>query len=487
LKSIVLIQPRVGYLESFQDAPLYPLALLSVASYLADEYDIRIIDQRIDADWERSLAEALKKEVLCVGVTAMTGPQISHGLRASRIARAHTDAPIVWGGIHSTVLPAQTVSHPLIDIVVEGEGEVAFCDLVHALDAGNPYEDLPGIWTMNNGSARGSASAVIPDLSALPPLPFRLVEMERYVGRDDEGRRKLAIKTSRGCPYRCYFCHQTGKKGRKWRALPAEMVLAQMEWLRETFGIRSFHILDDNFFVDRHRARRFLEGLAQRDWDISYVINGTRVTDILRMDDETLELLARTGCAELQIGLESGSQSMLDHMIKDTTLQQVRDANQRLRQHGLTRYYELVSGHMGESKEDIRQTAELILELSAGDPGVFFAPLESLTPYPGTGAFLEAERAGMIFPGDLEGWAGFGWDRALLPWMNKERRRLLERIHIFPTLISSRIKTEHSGLLQILHKFYRPLARFRMRRLLFAFPLELVLFRIAARMKERNH
>jgi radical SAM superfamily enzyme YgiQ (UPF0313 family) len=477
----------VGYLESFQDVPLYPLALLSVASYIADDCDVRIIDQRIDREWERSLQSALDTDVLCVGVTAMTGPQISFGLQASNVARAHTDAPIVWGGVHATVLPEQTVSHPLVDIVVEGEGEIAFRDLVQALYDGSSYDTIPGIWTMRDGGPAGSPSGVITDLAELPPLPWRLLDMKRYIGRDEDGRRRLAMKTSRGCPYRCYFCHQTGKKRRKWRALPAGMVLEHMEWLQAKFGIRSFHILDDNFFVDRHRTTAFLEALAKRGWDISYVINGTRVTDILRMNDETLELLARTGCAELQIGLESGSQAMLDHMKKDTTLEQVREANRRLRAHGLTRYYELVSGHSGESEEDIRQTASLILELSEGDPGVFFAPLESLTPYPGTEAFLEAEREGMVFPGDLEGWAAFGWDRALLPWVDDARRRLLERFHIFPTLISSRIKTERGRLLQILHEFYRPLARLRVRHLYFGLPLELALFRMLAKIRQRSH
>lgn len=491
MKSIILIQPKVGYLESFQDVPLYPLALLSAARYLAGDYRVRIIDQRIDPQWEARLREALAEEVVCVGVTAMTGPQIRFGLQASRIvreqAREPAPVPIVWGGIHASILPAQTLAHPLMDIVVQGEGEVAFRDLVHALDRGEPYDRLPGVWTLRDGEAAGSHAETIADLAALPPLPYHLIDLERYIGRSHDGRRRLAIKTSRGCPYRCYFCHQTGKRRRKWRAAPAAQVLEEMAMLKAKFGITCFHILDDSFFVDLRRTQDFLQGIVDSGWDITYVINGTRVTDILRMPEETLALLARTGCDELQIGLESGSQRMLDHMLKDTTLTQVREANARLARHGIPRYYELVSGHQGETEADLRQTAELILELSARDPNVFFAPLESLTPYPGTGAFDEAAAAGMTFPQDLEGWADFGWDHAQLPWMDARRRRLLERFHIFPTVISSRIKTEHSRSLQALYKVYRPFARWRVRHLWFGLPLELLFFRLVARMRDSAH
>jgi radical SAM superfamily enzyme YgiQ (UPF0313 family) len=485
MKSIVLIQPKVGYLESFQDVPLFPLALISVSSHLVEDYQIQIIDQRVDPNWETTLQQALRGEVVCVGVTAMTGPQISFGLLASKIVRENSDLPIIWGGIHASILPEQTLANHLIDIVVEGEGEVAFRNLVHAIDRGEPYHELPGVWTMQNGEPAGSPPAVISDLAVLPPLPYHLVDLERYIGRSYDGRRKLAIKTSRGCPWRCYFCHQTGKRRQKWRSLPADRVLADMQALIDRFGVGCFHILDDNFFVNVRRAHAFLQGIVDRGWDISFVINGTRITDILRMEEETLALLARTGCSELQIGLESGSQRMLDHMKKDQTLEQVGEANQRLKKHGIPRYYELISGHPGETEEDLRQTAALILQLSENDPNVFFAPLESLTPYPGTEAFQEAVDAGMAFPEDLEGWSDSGWDHAQLPWMDQRRRQVLERFHIFPTLVSARIKTEKKGLLQTLHRFYRPIARFRLRHLYFGLPLELLLFRLVAHFRSR--
>ncbi len=485
MKRIVLIQPRAGYLESFQSAPLHPLALLSVSAALIDGYEIRIVDQRVDPRWMASLADALQGDVLCVGVTSMTGPQISHGLQASRIVREATRAPIVWGGVHPSVLPAQTVAHPLVDFVVEGEGDLAFPEMVRALDRGTDPMEVPGVWTVRSGDAIGARAATILDLGALPPLPYDIIDMEPYIGRDLNGRRRFSIKTSRGCPCRCYFCHQTGKKDNRWRARPAAHVLDEMEWLIRDHGIESFQILDDNFFVDLARAEELLRGIVSRDWRIAYVVNGSRVRDILRMSDDLLRLLARSGCVEMQIGLESGSQRMLDHMRKDQTVEQLRDANARLKLHGIARYYELVSGHRGETIEDLRATARLILELSADDPHVFFSPLENLTPYPGTEAYRQAVEAGMNIPENLEGWSQYGWDRALLPWMDRGRRRMLERFHLFPTVISARVKTERSRVIQALFKLYRPLARFRVRHLIFALPLELILFRIAAAMRGR--
>ena len=86
-------------------------------------YEVRILDQRVEPDWRAILRQELEKRPVCVGVSSMTGPQIRHALEISRMAKAHGAAPVVWGGIHPTILPAQTLENESIDIVVQGEGE----------------------------------------------------------------------------------------------------------------------------------------------------------------------------------------------------------------------------------------------------------------------------------------------------------------------------------------------------------------------------
>jgi hypothetical protein len=96
------------------------LSVLCPASPLVDEgHDVTIVDQFADPDWEAKFRRALAERPVCLGVTCMTGPQILHALDACRIAKdAQPDLPIVWGGIHASLLPDQTLAHPLIDAVV---------------------------------------------------------------------------------------------------------------------------------------------------------------------------------------------------------------------------------------------------------------------------------------------------------------------------------------------------------------------------------
>jgi anaerobic magnesium-protoporphyrin IX monomethyl ester cyclase len=483
-KRILLVQPKVGSWEFIQSAPMFPLALLSISSYLDRDYDIRIIDQRLDARWTATLKEELEKgDVLCVGVTTMTGPQIGYALEATKIVKGSSNAPVVWGGIHPSILPEQTISHPLIDIVVAGEGEFAFRDLVYALERKEPYADIRGVWTKKNGSPKGTMADGPGDINELPRLPYNLVRLADYIGFDRDGHKKVPVKTSRGCPYRCTFCHQTSNYRKKWRAFSPERVLEELEMLRNEHGIQHFQILDDNFFVDANRAHEILKRIAARKWkDTVFTINGTRVTDIIRLKEETLMLLSDIGCYELQIGLESGSQRVLDHMKKDIALSQVFEANDRLKKYKIPRYYELVSGFRDETIEDMDQTAQIILRLSDGDPNVFFSPLECLTPYPGTEVYAQAVEAGMRFPDSLEGWSAYEWNKAELPWLGTRRKKILESFHIFPTLISSEIKTARSPFVKAVFEVYRPIARLRVRARFFYMPVEAAIFKLVTKL-----
>lgn len=483
MEKIILIQPKVGSWEFIQDVPMLPLALLYISSSLSNRYDIRIIDQRLDKEWTLTLKRELDSSVVCVGITAMTGHQLLYGLEASKIVKQNSNAPVVWGGIHPSILPAQTIQHPFVDFVVEGEGDVVFPELVNSLSDGGYNKTIPGVWAKKNGSSTSSAPKAIPDINMLPPIPYHLIRVEDYIGLDREGRKKFHVKTSRGCPYQCTFCHQTSNSRKKWRAFEAERVLNEMEMLKNKYNIRHFQILDDNFFVNIKRAHEILQGIADRKMDIVYTINGTRVTDILRIKEDTLKLLADTGCYELQIGLESGSQRVLDHMKKGIKLSQVFEANQRLSKYNVPRYYELVSGFRDETIDDLFQTAEVILKLSKDDPNVFFAPIECLTPYPGTEVYNQAMAAGMKFPEHLEEWSEYQWNNANLPWLTDKRKKLLESFHLFPTLISYENKTISSALFKTLLKIYRPWARFRVRKLYFGLLFETTLFNILAKMR----
>jgi hypothetical protein len=103
-----------------------PMSVLYMGTVLQEwGFSVQVIDQRVDEGWERTLRRALRERPLWVGISSMTGQQIRWGLEAARMVRRVDAAiPIVWGGVHPTILPKQTLAHPLVDAVAVGEGEI---------------------------------------------------------------------------------------------------------------------------------------------------------------------------------------------------------------------------------------------------------------------------------------------------------------------------------------------------------------------------
>ena len=158
MMDVILVQPRARLsrapIRTARHAPP-PIGLLSVATPLdIAGYKVRIIDQWTEPNWEQILLAELRTRPICVGITAMTGAQIHWALKASELAKRNSDVPVVWGGVHASLLPRQTLENPYIDIVVQGEGEETFFELVRALCNRQPLDMVKGIWFKDSGQIK---------------------------------------------------------------------------------------------------------------------------------------------------------------------------------------------------------------------------------------------------------------------------------------------------------------------------------------------
>jgi radical SAM superfamily enzyme YgiQ (UPF0313 family) len=153
------------------------MGLLCIASpVLRAGYDVTLIDQRIQPGWKAALQRELENQPVCVGVSTSTGPQLRYALEASRLIKETSDVPVVWGGVHSTVLPEQTLESNWVDIVVHGEGEETFLELVQTLDPGKPLDTVRGIYFKNDGRILHSGRRAMIDLAHQPPPAFELLD-----------------------------------------------------------------------------------------------------------------------------------------------------------------------------------------------------------------------------------------------------------------------------------------------------------------------
>lgn len=202
---ILLLYPKTGMDFGSTIAP--PHALLTIAAPLVKAgYHVKLLDQRTQMISKETIAEFISSDMLCVAVSVMTGTQIHYALTLAQYVRELTDGriPLIWGGCHPSVLPEQTVVNDKVDIVVIGEGDETFLELVQALENKRSLQGVKGLIYKDGGKVVITEPRPLLDVETLLPLPWEIVDVERYVHRDmylRESSRVLDIgQTSRGCP-----------------------------------------------------------------------------------------------------------------------------------------------------------------------------------------------------------------------------------------------------------------------------------------------
>jgi len=277
------------------------------------------------------------------------------------------------------------------DYVLLGEAEWTLLELVESIigESGKSVDEICGLTYFDRKSnlpARTPPRPLMRDLDLLP-LPSReLVDMERYrqVWKKAHGFFSLNLVASRGCPYRCNWCAKP-IYGDSFHARAPENVAGEMLELREKFGADHLWFADDLFGASDRWVRDLAEHVERRAAAVPFKMQ-SRV-DLMK--ESTAGLLRRAGCAEVWMGVESGSQQILDAMDKGTLVSEVPRARENLRKNGIRACFFLQFGYPGETLRDIQKTIKLVRETRPDNIGVSVS-----YPLPGT-KFYERVRAGL--------------------------------------------------------------------------------------------
>ncbi len=471
-KRLVLIRPLAGVLDSVN--PVIPIPLLAICRHLdLDAYDVVIVDQRFP-HWRHRLERALAGDVLLVGLTCLTGYQIHFGSALARfVRRRRPGVPIVWGGVHPTAEPLQTLRESFVDFVVVGEGEWTFPELVDALAAGIEPTSIPGVgYKTPGGSLRLNPPRPLMDISGLPDLPYHLVDMRAYVA-DLEDAPFYGVEGARGCVHNCTFCYNLGYNQRQWRPRDPGILADNLARVHRDHGVRNFFIADDSFFVSAKRALTFARNLVDLGLRVSWGTEAN-VSMMARLDSDALSLLARSGLDFLSMGVESGSRKVLEFVNKPVDLDEVEAFNRRLRRWPIHPKYTFMTGTPVESKADVRKSVDLVRLLLHDNPRALIQAFYMATPYPGT-VYLEQCRAfGFEPPESLAGWADFDPFAVArhLPWVRGDKKQLFEFMMYCSMFVDGKVDYHLSDslagrLTAMAGKAYRPLARFRFFHLLY--------------------
>jgi anaerobic magnesium-protoporphyrin IX monomethyl ester cyclase len=461
MKKIILIYPDT---KNAEENMILPLSLVYIATPLKDRYEIRIIDQRVDRQWKKTLSDELRRgTILCAGISSMTGPQISGGIEAARIIREHApEITVVWGGVHPSLLPEQTIQSEFVDIIVVGDGEETFSELADTLDAKGDKKNIAGIVYKEGASVvRTPAREQFP-ISTLDSLSYEAIDIERYKSTPLwTDRKSLPVITSRGCPFRCSYCYNLQFSKRRWTSLTPEQTVSSIERLISKYDISGIFLLDDNFFVNFKRAEAICRLIIERGLNISVYNANCRVDTVTKMDDSFLQLMKKAGFNQLFIGVESGSDSVLQKIHKDITVEQVMDASAKLKKAGIRSFYSFMAGFPFETIDDIKKTLHLMDHLLKENPEAIVYKLQLYTPFPGTTLFEEVSGLGMTFPATLEGWAGYHYDHINYKGFTDEHRRFLEDFHLYTTFLDKKLHSDSTFVRKLISGFYSRILHFR--------------------------
>jgi anaerobic magnesium-protoporphyrin IX monomethyl ester cyclase len=458
--------------------PQVPLQLLHVAAALRERgYGVRVHDMRL----HDSAAFAIGRPVF-VGITSMSGPQIRFGLEFARRVRTESPGcPIVWGGVHPTLLPEQTAASDCVDVVVRGEGELVVADLADRLASGAPLRDVDGLTYQADGAIVSTPDAEVIDLDLIPmELPLDLLELDRYPTLQ-AGR--THIQTSRGCPHRCGFCYNTIFNKRAWRGKSPERILDEFEYVLRRFPqTKIVDPVDDNFFVDRRRAEAVCEGILSRGIKIAWRAN-CRFDYLATYDREFVSLLERAGCVELDFGGESGSIAMQEAVCKDVTAEQILTSVENLHKWApsIDPFVSWLSGLPGETYADMEKTFDLMDEMGRANPRTQHYGIFLYTPFPSP--LLGSLPPEFEPPRSLEEWGDIEVFHFQPPWHAKEyveKLRTISAVTRWAFYPQSRID-EHGPAFRAAYGLVNSDARYRWKHRNFSFPVELRAANAAAR------
>jgi len=360
---------------------------------------------------------------LFVGFSTITGPQLRPTIEASKKVHA-LGVPVVWGGVHATIMPLDVLKEDYVDFVVVNEGEETVQELARMLANDSPrfWQGVAGLAYKDVGGAPmfHQERPFIDDLDRFRPR-WELIDVERYLIPSGPYQRAIPVYISRGCPFRCGFCYNEVVMKRTWRQHSDAFILDQIQWLKDNYRVEAVDYADDYLFGRIKPMQRLIEKVGM-PW--------SGQVRVQLLSPEFVTWMRDTGCQWVNIGAESGSQAVLDNMHKDQKAWQIEWGMRNLTEGApsIEANLSFIVGLPGETPEDTQITFDLIEQICAMNEKARCSVCVYM-PYPGTPLWPQALEQGYVPPAHQEGWCDMDLNRANTPWMDDAEAQVMSEIN----------------------------------------------------------
>ncbi len=393
---VLLVHPHPSCREF--STPLLPTGLAYVGAVLEKNgITVRAVDLGIlEAPWEwKTLEEKiLSFEPHIIGITSMTSTH-NNALAVARFAKKlYSKSIVAMGGPHPTFTFHEVLTeNPEVDLVVRREGEVTFLDFIQAMIEGRSLLTVGGIAFKHQGNVVATPERpLIEDLDSLPYPARHLFPLKEYL----QFWPLICVISSRGCPFQCIYCSASTMWGHKCRLRSAENFVNEIEFLLKTYNVKHIGFSDDTFTLDKSRTTEVCKEILERGLSLKWACE-TRADTITK---DLLGMMYDSGCYDILYGIESGNQQILNAIKRGINLHQIERAVKWTKEVGIHITGSIILGLPGETTETIRQTIDFVKRLD-----IESVIINSLTPYPGTEVYENAEKYGITI--QTRNWAEY--------------------------------------------------------------------------------
>jgi radical SAM superfamily enzyme YgiQ (UPF0313 family) len=386
IQKVLFIEPRSPREHIFSRVAIPRLGSLLLGTILEQQgIKVKVVIEEISTPHYESLD--FHPDLVCISSISSTAP------RAYELADSYRQQglPVVLGGAHSSFLPLEGLEHA--DYVVCGEGDEALPELVNALETGGSLADIHNLCYRDGDTIQQNPwRPFLGDLDSLPIPNYNLIHGWKARNR----RGVVSIATSRGCPFNCSFCSVIMMFGRKHRVTSIDRVI---EEIRQN-GLQARHIFfcDDNFTADRQRTKELCERIIAEGLKIEW---SAQVRVESAKDSELLDLMAKSGCYIVFVGLESINPATLKAYNKSQTVQGIKDCVTNFHRFGINVHGMFVFGSEEDHYQVIRDTVKVSRQLDLDSLQYLI-----LTPIPGTPFYREMEAQNRIICRDWSQYDG---------------------------------------------------------------------------------
>ena len=405
--------------------PLPPTDLMYLASIVENcGFEAIIRDYSQGGNFEADLKE-IQPNYLVANIAT---PTFKSDMMAVQLAKEIVPSicTIVKGAPFLTYNTNAIYENPFVDYVIMGEAELTLKDILD----GVPNNEILGIcYRENFQPVKNDKRPFIDNLDILPFPARHLVDNSIY-RRPDNGKVQAVIKVARGCPFHCFFCLATPVSGTKVRTRSPENIVAELKECVEKYNIKNFLFWSDIFNFNREWTLELCQKIIESGLKITWSSNTRADT----MDDEMAKMMYKSGCRLVSIGVESGSQKMLDNIGKKITLDDIRNTVKILKKNKIKIYNYFVIGLPWETEETVEETIKFAIELDSN-----FISFYTATPLPGTKYFAYA-MLNKLVEGNLDFRSAYYEPVVRSEYLSKERifelhKQAVKRFYLRPKFI----------------------------------------------------